>query len=1219
MAHDRRARQHRKEREYETHEKNEELITPQPKIDYDKKVAEKEVEVAYSRIMLLGSAGVGKTCFTRSLMEKPFQKDTDSTIVSELHSIVPVRRLAKPNNDQHYYGVRDRHTPSRRSDYDTPDDPSRPDRFIPSDEEDFTSLRGNMPPPNQHDPRDFRFDQRRPDQYKKRDDYPSPDRSRPDDYTALDYNRSDYYSSPDHRRPDDYPSRDRYKPDYYSTPDHYERSSHRPDNPEDVSSSTRRFIGGQQPQPHIDFTPLQYRSPPDHREKEPRVRGDRPFQYSAHMLSDKKWKEVDENDEIEEVARLIAAVYGKSSGSEDLRTAVAASSLYKVDSSLSLSELSVRENQKKEVDLFLAKAIKRAQEIEPVPIQDIKPQPFMHIWDCGGQAVFLEILPAFLTPRTLFFLIFNAAKSLDEKWENIRNTKGNMVCDNLESISTKNLLFNWMVNIHHHLAQLNEKKAFLSYPRIYCIGTHGDLIKGDKQTTAIKNIESALYRNEAFSYLIMKVLIVDNTTAGSGSRYEDQNFSTIREEVSDFTSNKLIVKTPVSWVLFRKVIKRLGKKVISLKEAHEIGLACKIPLNDVPKALLFYHDLGVLLYYPFIKGLKDRVIIKPQWFVETLGKVFTLEGKENQDAQQARSMWSLLRDKGILVQPLYQEVWGDCKEIEADDLMELLVHFRLAAEVKTDQYYIANVKQYFLPAVLKLYDISSPHSIPDDQPVARATNLHITFSTDFVPPGFFTRFIASFANASVNAASANAASSYEICFKEKYGVFRNRIMFGDPNIKVTVSDFSDTIQVSVECYISTSFSNTCQELKKLVERCCSEVDKSLANQCNSSKTIEIKRKFRFECTACDKYEPHYIISAASGQTADSLLQCQKSKMRRRPTLEESYWFPEGDKTAQNVPVSISEQEMLIISQRVSDKADSVAAGLNMFLRLNTLRQDHHDNPMLHLLFEWNRGGGRREDLVKTLKDVNLDKLADQVQNSNYIQLSRPPSVISTSSRQQTLDPPSGAESSGIEGTEPIEFQVTEATKADQSKKFAKMVLEVIKEYEKSKEPDDQVIVNQGEHETQSGDQCQERRRQGVEPQQRQQQQRQQQQRQQQQRQQQQRQQHQRQQEVQIQQGSQPQEHIRSDISDNDLLRSAKYLKPEHVKKFAEVYDDDSRYLHSELEKYENSDAQTKGFHVLRAMLRRNPNVSHDNLKESLSLLGFHDAAKNLSPSTCLLI
>ena len=85
--------------------------------------------------------------------------------------------------------------------------------------------------------------------------------------------------------------------------------------------------------------------------------------------------------------------------------------------------------------------------------------------------------------------------------------------------------------------------------------------------------------------------------------------------------------------------------------------------------------------------------------------------------------------------------------------------------------------------------------------------------------------------------------------------------------------------------------------------------------------------------------------------------------------------------------------------------------------------------------------------------------------------------------------------------------------------------------------------------------------------------------------------------------------ITSDISDDDLLQSAKYLKPQHVKKFVEVYDDDSRYLHSELEKYNNSDTQTKAVHVLRAMLKRNPNINRENFRKKLSLLGFNDAAK----------
>uniref|UniRef100_A0A1X7TH37 Uncharacterized protein n=1 Tax=Amphimedon queenslandica TaxID=400682 RepID=A0A1X7TH37_AMPQE len=236
---------------------------------YDKEVAEKEVNVAYSRIMLLGSAGVGKTCFTRSLMKEKYQRDTDSTIISDVKSVRPI----------------------------------------------------DMSPAEQQD---------------------------------------------------------------------------------DVNTTTK----SPSDEPHYK---LQLKS------------HDRSVQFKSHMLSEnKKWKQVDENDEIDEVAYLISAVYDEDSGSEDLRTAVAALLLYKIESPFCPSDFSDQKIYREEVDSFLAKAIKRAQEIEPVPIQDIKPQPFMHIWDCGGQAVFLEILPAFLSSRTMFFLLFNAAKSLDEKWKNIR-------------------------------------------------------------------------------------------------------------------------------------------------------------------------------------------------------------------------------------------------------------------------------------------------------------------------------------------------------------------------------------------------------------------------------------------------------------------------------------------------------------------------------------------------------------------------------------------------------------------------------------------------------------------------------------------------------------------------------------------------------------------------------------------------------------------------------
>ena len=42
-----------------------------------------------------------------------------------------------------------------------------------------------------------------------------------------------------------------------------------------------------------------------------------------------------------------------------------------------------------------------------------------------------------------------------------------------------------------------------------------------------------------------------------------------------------------------------------------------------PQVLLFYHDLGAVLYYPQLRGLKDKVIVNPKFFVDALGKIFT--------------------------------------------------------------------------------------------------------------------------------------------------------------------------------------------------------------------------------------------------------------------------------------------------------------------------------------------------------------------------------------------------------------------------------------------------------------------------------------------------------------------------------------------------------------------------------------------------------------------
>ena len=152
----------------------------------------------------------------------------------------------------------------------------------------------------------------------------------------------------------------------------------------------------------------------------------------------------------------------------------------------------------------------------------------------------------------------------------------------------------------------------------------------------------------------------------------------MRRAIIDITRNKLIVKTPISWVLFRKVLQALEENIVSMSLAEEVGAVCRIPPKDVLQVLLFYHDLGAVLYYPQLKGLKDKIIVNPKFFIDALGKMFTIE--DSNTITHARE-WEIFHQYGILIQPLYASVWKECGDLKPEDFIEVLLHFCLAAQV----------------------------------------------------------------------------------------------------------------------------------------------------------------------------------------------------------------------------------------------------------------------------------------------------------------------------------------------------------------------------------------------------------------------------------------------------------------------------------------------------------------------------------------------------------
>ena len=526
------------------------------------------------------------------------------------------------------------------------------------------------------------------------------------------------------------------------------------------------------------------------------------------------WRGVTPEDEIEELAQLISIVYKQPEDRGTSSAIKAASALFSQVTSIT-SDASQEYNSseiEQMVEEILSPAMNRARQMRHYDIEHIKPLPFFHVWDCGSQPVFLEVLPAFLTSRTMFLLLFDASTNLNTTLKAIRYQQGRKIEEGEVNMTTLELMEGWMANIHGHLAKYDDKGGLVEYPRIVAVGTRGDKLTDAEKSEVKANLLRCLkdtsesQKDKTFLQLLQDIVIVDNTTSGKGEE-EDEAYKYLRKEIYDFTSEKLVVRTPIKWVLFRKVLQSLTEKsvnTITLREACAIGVACKITPEDVPSALKFYHELGVILFYSRVKGLQEKVILNPKWFVECLGKVLTLQGREE---FEQRDMWKLLREKGILVQPLYVAVWKECEGMDPEEMVQLLVSFGLAAEFQTDEFGERLSKQFFVPAV---FPIGDPLSALPPGYQHRATPLHITFGTGYVIPGFFTRLVTTMAG----------KPECQLYFRD--GIFRNRVTleFGDIN-RITLTELSNAIQVELLRYIPdaptlTPIKKSCQDLQVII-------------------------------------------------------------------------------------------------------------------------------------------------------------------------------------------------------------------------------------------------------------------------------------------------------------------------------------------------------------------------------------------------------------------
>ena len=140
------------------------------------------------------------------------------------------------------------------------------------------------------------------------------------------------------------------------------------------------------------------------------------FWAKARESTDSYWAEVTDQDEIQELAGLVQLVALAHS-------TPAATVIQKTKEIQKISGESVFGIRNKVVRNVFKQALEHTQSFPAVS----KSEVLMHVWDCGGQPAFLDVLPAFLTSKTMFLLSFDACQNLLDKCNTLSYKNGRMV------------------------------------------------------------------------------------------------------------------------------------------------------------------------------------------------------------------------------------------------------------------------------------------------------------------------------------------------------------------------------------------------------------------------------------------------------------------------------------------------------------------------------------------------------------------------------------------------------------------------------------------------------------------------------------------------------------------------------------------------------------------------------------------------------------------------
>ena len=451
--------------------------------------------------------------------------------------------------------------------------------------------------------------------------------------------------------------------------------------------------------------------------------------------------------------------------------------------------------------------------------QEILQQHFQKIWslyltNTGGQMEFQEVLPLLVSGPSMFFFTFRLDRDLNERYKVEYDLSNSTKAEPyISTLTTVEGLLQTLATIAamgtFAYERLQRRKVPLK-PKVFIVGTHRDKLDEatvDARISSIdQQLQEAIKSTAHYKDLVEFASPTQLMFAVSNFSESESNFKLIRLAVERVVRRNDFTMTSVHWLIFSLALRKLKSFVITYDLCLEVARQCGLADDEVDEALHFIHSkMGLIRYFPY-EGVKDLVVIHPQFLfdkvTELIVDTFTFEKTTKQTMDD-------FKKKGIFSLSEFETISSKTNtSIKPYKFAKLLESLRIAAPFQMD-----GERKYFFPCVLA-------HAVETalQQLMLTATpipQLIVTFECGYYPKGL--------AGALIKYLMANEMEScytWEI-YTDK--IFRNQVSFHVGPLDTIVLRITPTY-LEIVC-IPSKFPNRDKECP--LTEICSEVRKAV--------------------------------------------------------------------------------------------------------------------------------------------------------------------------------------------------------------------------------------------------------------------------------------------------------------------------------------------------------------------------------------------------------